>query len=299
MEESVQEKKGSKKLTIAITVILLIVIGSVGFVYEHKVAEERAKEEKYNNALLMMSLSSYDESIQLFTELGDYKDSADKVKEANYNKAADFMSEGKYDNAIEVFTKLGSYSDSSHQIEVCKAAKELVANTEKYNQAVAYFNNGNLRSARKLFEELGDFEDAPEKVFRTLSQGDTYEYNGTKWAVLNTWKDNPRYILIMSKSTLEDSFQVESTKKWIENSSESYLKSFPDKFQNSVLYCSSNPAIGIQPKGHTNDYPNVYFRVFLMEHYKENLYKDSYSAMKYNLSGSSYYVAMWIDVSRL
>lgn len=299
MEESVQAKKGSNKTTIALVVILVIVLGSVGFIYQHKVNEERAKEEKYNNALLMMSLSSYDESIQLFTELGDYKDSADKINEANYKKAVDFMNEGEYDNAISVFTKLGSYSDSSEKIEVCKATKELVANTEKYNQAVAYYNNGNLRSARKLFEELGDFEDAPEKVFRTLSQGDTYEYNGIEWAVLDTWKDNSNYILIKDKSTLEDSFQAKLTNEWIENSSKSFLKSFPDKFQNSILYCIGSSSI--QPKGHTNSSLNSYFQVFFMNKAddSEYLYEYAYNATYRKGSGSYYYVAMWIDVSML
>ena len=54
----------------------------------------------------------YDDAIQLFERIGNYKNSEDLVIEANYSKGLDLFNNKEYMEALAFFEKTNNYKDS-------------------------------------------------------------------------------------------------------------------------------------------------------------------------------------------
>ena len=286
MEENTRNNSKKKLPIIIVSCILVVSLIVVGII----VVGNQKKQSMYNNAVLLMGMGSYDESIELFAKLGDYSDSADKVLEVKFKKASDLMDDGSYDEAISIFSELGSYKESAENLEICKLAKDYTENTKKYNDALDYLKVGNLVNARRLFEELGDFEDSKEKIFRTLTKGDLYTYNEVEWMVVDINKDNPYYIKLKSKEPVSKITNYTKDDLTDEKLNANFLKNYPDTFKNSVLYSFSG-----SPWGHTKEY-SFHYQVFLMNNYDKTTYQSEYHSVG---SLDKCYIAMWIDTSLL
>lgn len=80
-------------------------------------------EEKYQNALSLLEEGKLDESLKVFGEIKDYKDSGDHIetikKEQKYQKALGLMDEAKYKEALEIFKEIEDYKDSAKKIKTC------------------------------------------------------------------------------------------------------------------------------------------------------------------------------------
>lgn len=85
-----------------------------------------------------------------------------------YSKAETLLEEGKYQEAIDAFARLGDYKDSPEKMQGASKAKELaktIANNEKkYAKADALFQEGKFEAALASFEKLGDYQDAEERA---------------------------------------------------------------------------------------------------------------------------------------
>lgn len=88
---------------------------------------------------------------------------AGMVRKANaYKTALALMNTGQYEEAIDVFKDLGDYKDSNQQIMISEKAIE---NEEKYNKAVQLIStNEPLKGneAYAIFKELGDYKESSE-----------------------------------------------------------------------------------------------------------------------------------------
>ena len=139
---------------------------------------------EYKKAFELMEKGSYEEAETIFTQLGDYKDSAEMILECQYQTAQQFFYYEKYDNAVEIFQGLGNYKDSADVAIECRyliaqeyfnskkflEALEIFQNLGDYKDSLYktsdckkglaeyYFDNGEYKSAISIFEELGDYE---------------------------------------------------------------------------------------------------------------------------------------------
>ena len=141
------------------------------------------KSNDYKSAQQLYADREYDDAIAMFTELGDYKDSADMINACNYGKATDLFDEEKYEEAAQIFEALGDYKDSEDMIETCATHAETA---EKYDEAIAIYNglrqntdDTELRrryaylQLKNYIKENGEYFTLDETSFEDTAQ---YEY---------------------------------------------------------------------------------------------------------------------------
>ena len=142
---------GRPKKKWVLPVVLSVVAGvlllsAVGFgVWKTMLGPSR----EYDKACGLMEEGRYDDAIELFEGLGDYKDSGDKITESKYQKACAALENGDYQTAEEFFKKLGDYRDSSDK-----------ALESKYRYGISLIEGGYYTKAVEVFEELEDYSDS-------------------------------------------------------------------------------------------------------------------------------------------
>ncbi len=160
IQESVPEKTEvpGKRKTVLIAAVAAAVVLCVGVGLYIKVLKPASD---YKKAQALMDAGSYREAIQVFTNLGDYKDSPEKIQEAEYGQAQAFLDDGSYDEALDAFTALGDYQDSPQKVEL---AKEGQRNRKAYQEAMALVEAKRYPAAAIAFHALGDFEDSAQQA---------------------------------------------------------------------------------------------------------------------------------------
>ena len=152
-------KRFVKTIAIAVPVIAVIVaaiifLNSSAFKY---ILAQNA--EKKNN---------YDKAIELYSKLGNYKDSPIRLEEnqkiKKYNDATNLKAEKKYDEAIAIFEDLSEYNDSTSQITDCN-----------YLKAIELEESGNIDEAIETYSLVLDYEDVKERIFKI---GESYITSG-------------------------------------------------------------------------------------------------------------------------
>lgn len=126
-------KRTAKAITL-IGFIAVLVLGVIvgAFIAKKIVIPNRA----FNNAVALSEAGQYQEAINAFTELGDYKDSQNRVLECKYQIATQLAEDGHFEEAIHAFEKIAGYKDSKKQIEIMtEKQKEL-----KYTTALTLVN---------------------------------------------------------------------------------------------------------------------------------------------------------------
>ena len=129
-----------KKYTVIVATIVVIItiVCVIAFVFV-------IPNAKYNKAVTLMNSGNYTEAIELFEELGDYKDSVSKKEEAIdsfYNEGLSLLNDNKYEQAIKVFDELGNYKDSADILYDLK----LDLYGKKDTIVATYFNTLGLKS---------------------------------------------------------------------------------------------------------------------------------------------------------
>jgi len=125
-------------VAIALVIFLTIVLGNYS---------------DYKNGIKSMESAQYNQAIEAFTELGDYKDSSELLTESKYLLAIDHLNKGQNKEALDIFNEIPEYKDS--QTYMKKA---------KYNMAVSAKDSGDLKGAIELFGALTDYEDSNQQL---------------------------------------------------------------------------------------------------------------------------------------
>lgn len=115
---------------------------------------------------------------------------SNSVKKSNaYEFALSLVESGQYEDAIEQFAALGDYKDSAEQIRVIETTVLEEKRAKAYADAIALLEAKKYSEAYAAFEALGDYKDSAEylekcsKVYVLLSESTangeiTYEYIG-------------------------------------------------------------------------------------------------------------------------
>ncbi len=111
----------------------------------------------YQRAYALLEAGEYDLAERAFAVLGDYKDSIKMIDETKYQRAVSLLNAGEFDAAEEAFTALGSYRDSSYMIAD-------VQNARVYHKAESCLSSANFKDAYDLFESLGDYSDSVQRL---------------------------------------------------------------------------------------------------------------------------------------
>lgn len=160
-EEQARKAAAKKKRTTAILSILAVLAVAAFFVVTKVIIPEQQRSAAYEEAVSLYSSGDYDSAINLFRELGDYKDSITKIVEAEeaktedtYQKAIMLYSSGDYDSAINLFRELGDYKDSITKIVETEEAKI----EDAYQEAMTLYSSGDFISAYAAFSRLSSYK---------------------------------------------------------------------------------------------------------------------------------------------
>lgn len=148
-EDKPKKKKKSHK---GLIIFILIILAALA-VAAYKYAPGIINDYKYDKATSLAAEGNYTEAITLFTELGDYEDSAEKVKECSYNNALALEEDESFAKAAALFKALGDYKDSAIRNKACI-----------YGEASGALEKGNYDEATKLFKTIKDYGDSSDKI---------------------------------------------------------------------------------------------------------------------------------------
>ena len=148
----------------------------------------------YESGNYKIDNQEYQEAQEIFSELGDYKDSFDKIKIAQIleqqkelcDMAIEEYNAENYEKAIELFEQIESFKASQEYIEYCENANNLFeqidgfkdseeylekanlfliekeTNETLYNEAYDYFESNEYILALQKFTEVNDYKDSEE-----------------------------------------------------------------------------------------------------------------------------------------
>lgn len=143
----------------------------------------------YRKAVSLTEKGELEQAYELFTQLGDYKDSSDRLTKCGYSLAKTAMDEEEYEKAAEYLESLEGYKNSDKLLRQCK-----------YHIASETMENGDYDSALELFAELDDYEDSQEMLVECrylkaldLFERKEYEEARAEFITLGQYKDCVHY----------------------------------------------------------------------------------------------------------
>ena len=162
-KEEAQEKAAkTRKKTIKIAAIIApIVCVCIAFIIVlmtviiPNINAENEKAVKYASANDLVDNKKFSEAIEIFSELGEYKDSAkrlDSVKEIAYLAAKQNLDAGRYLNAVENFKELGDYKDSAAIVREFINYKD-VSSDEDINRLIKFYNGSKYFKNKSALEK--------------------------------------------------------------------------------------------------------------------------------------------------
>ncbi len=96
----------------AAVVVLAIAIAAVFFFSKNPRSYQRAQE--------LYNANEYAQALELFEELGDYKDSKNMAIDCKYNEGIILIQSGDYTGAEPLFSELGDYKDCEMYLDMVK-----------------------------------------------------------------------------------------------------------------------------------------------------------------------------------
>lgn len=168
-EKILREKKEKKKRKIIIisAISSSIAVFVAFFIFE--LVNFVIPNAKYSVAEKELLSGNYEEAVDKFENLKNYKNSSEKLVESKYLLACKKYNEKLYAEAQKVFSEVSSYQDSSEYLKKCE--KYIV-----YTKAKELYSKGDYSSALELLESLpSGFEDSEElKKAYASAQGELW-----------------------------------------------------------------------------------------------------------------------------
>ena len=142
-----------------------------------------ALQSSYRRAVKLLENARFDDAYDLFTELGDYEDSAELALETRYRKGEALLAEGVYAEAQAIFVELGAYRDAAGI--AAHFFDRLVSEETSFNAecggalTTVYEYDAEGRVFRKI-EKFSAYEGQSDRV-------SVYQYNADdSWTVTET-----------------------------------------------------------------------------------------------------------------
>ncbi|MBQ9762233.1 MAG: TIR domain-containing protein [Oscillospiraceae bacterium] len=112
-----------KRKAIKAAIVALCIIAIAAVLVVTKVI---IPNNKYNDAMALLESGEYQKAIDMFTELGDYKDAQTMVWEAKYQLGLWYLQNEDYKKSDAIFAELGYYKDSRSMIHRHEYTEEIV-----------------------------------------------------------------------------------------------------------------------------------------------------------------------------
>ena len=189
--------KRKKKMAIRIGIIslcavILLLIGKS--IIDYININYTIPKQKYDQAVSYMEEKKYDQAIQIFSTMEDYKDSKELKKEAEelkkeaedlieteetYALAVDYFEDEKYEEALKEFKTISEYSDSLTYIDKIYDIY--------YNEGIKAYNRCEFEDAESALAACEDYKDSAD-ILKIIQNMDEQEatYLRAKYSVDNS-----------------------------------------------------------------------------------------------------------------
>lgn len=129
MESKIGFTKEIKRRIISVSILVGIIVTILSIALVVPVVRYYIADSAFENG-------DYVKAIEIFTDLGDYKDSIERIPCSKYKLAESYIAAKEYDNAIELFTELGDFEDSEERLADAYYQKgSALLESKSYNQA--------------------------------------------------------------------------------------------------------------------------------------------------------------------
>lgn len=145
----VKKAKKKKRKTVAVLSITCVLICSFAVLFVFILLPQL----KYNKALGHIKDGNYQKAIEIFADLGDYKDSKDRIFRTKYDVALHLYGQEKYEEAYLLFNELENYHDS------LGLKKECI-----YKNSLLLMKNQQWEKAKENFSTLGNYKESGKNI---------------------------------------------------------------------------------------------------------------------------------------
>ena len=154
LQTELENKKKRKKVLFRITAVCcsLVLLFGIGLLS----VKVFYPEYRYNKAVSYMENRNYDNALQVFESLGDYKDSSKKLLETKYAYAGVLAENKDYDDALAYYNELNDSMDVGEEIDLVR-----------YQLANDCVENGRYSDALKIYQDLADYKDCARRISET------------------------------------------------------------------------------------------------------------------------------------
>jgi tetratricopeptide (TPR) repeat protein len=177
LQQQAPPKKSRKPLFIALGAVLLLIVLAVGAVVGFNIY----RSNTYDEALAALNAGNYQQALETFEGLGEYRDAPALVlraqQEIDYAAAQALFDAEDYEAAREAFLELGDFEDARTLATLCQQNID-------YRTALDAFEAGNFEEALRGFTDLAavGFSDSADQRDATayaiadqkFNEGDRY-----------------------------------------------------------------------------------------------------------------------------
>lgn len=247
--------KHARRITIILTILATPIVALAIFLFVILYARPNSM---YKDAVAYMENGNYDEAMELFDALDDFKDSKVKYRACNtakldsiYDSAVDYMEEGKYDIAISMFSSVPGYKMSDSYLANCEIKKK----DEAFDKATQMFTDGDIEGSYRAYLDMDGYKTSnemvaeiainyPNQILQSAKIGDpvwfgNYENEPLEWIVVD--KKEGRLVLLSKYAIKKDIYsnntgcvwEESDTRKWL--NSTFYEKTFDSEEQKLII----------------------------------------------------------------
>ncbi len=188
-KEKAQNEPGSSRIIFVMLAVILVLSGIIGNIVYRTVIRPN---NLYNEALELIETQQYNRAIEIFEELGDYKDSAQLINETYYKKAMSLYEQDNAAGALDVLKNLNS-EESKNKIKEIKSEiinKAGIGDTIIFGE---YEQDGDKDNGREYIEwEVLDIEEnrlliISKYCLDVQKYNDTSEESDWKSSSIRSW----------------------------------------------------------------------------------------------------------------
>ena len=188
-KEKAQNEPGSSKIIFAMLAVILVLSGIIGNIVYRTVIRPN---NLYNEALELIETQQYNRAIEIFEELGDYKESSELINEVYFKKAESLYEKDDTLGALSVLKNLNT-DESKTKI---KEIKEKIINEANIGDTIVfgeYEQDGDKENGREYIEwEVLDIEEnrlliISKYCLDVQKYNDTSEESDWKSSSIRSW----------------------------------------------------------------------------------------------------------------
>ena len=176
-ESDMEEKKKhlNKGVIIGGICLIVVILAAVGITNAIKL---KKINDQYIKAEQLCDNQEYDQALEIYLKLGNYKDAVDKIKEVHYLKAEKLYEENNFLEAAEEYRNASDYKDANEKSNgsIYKYAKKMAKSCD-YENAALYMKKIDYKDSKECGERY-------DRITKERFFDGAFHYSGVEFSVI-------------------------------------------------------------------------------------------------------------------